>query len=447
MDALKQNFQQIVSQAAQDGVRVELLVSGGESLSIGYQKRKLESFESSQTQTAGFRVIDRGTQGYAYTENLSAESLLQTYKEALSNARTVRSKHDFEISLVKPGQQTQDLGIGIAGEVPMAEKMKLAEQLEALCLQVDTRIQAVPYSGFGEAKVFKRILNSEGLDREFMQCYYTGYSTALAKEGESSKMDGESFLARRFEDLDPKELAQKSAANALSRLGAEKPETGVYPVVIDRRQFAKVLAMFASYLSAKNVDEGKSLLQGKLGTRIAGEAFSLLDDPFDLRGGAVRPFDDEGAPSQKTLLFEKGVLKNFLTNLEYAQKMNLPHTASAVRSPASAMSVGATNLVVLQGEKSLAELLSAYPKVIHLTKFAGGLHAGFKSTTGDISMPAEGFLYENGRKVRAIDQFVLSGNVLDLLRDIEAVGNEYSALGSSMIAPDVLVKAMSVAGK
>jgi PmbA protein len=392
-------------------------------------------------------VVDGPNQGYAYTENLSDESLLRTYQEAFNNAKTVQSKTNIEIPLVKPGQQIQKMNLDKVDDVPMQEKMQMAQKLEELCLNRDPRVQAVPYSGFDQSTSFKRILNSEGLDEEFKQSYFSGYSGVLAKEGESTKMDGDGFFTRNFKDIKVEEVTKKSVEKAVSRLGAEKPATGNYAVVIDRSQFPTVLAMMASYLSAKEVDEGKSLFQGKQGQKIASDKFTLIDDPFETRGAGLRPFDDEGAASQKTVLFENGVLKNFLTNLEYAKKMNLPHTSSASRSPASPMGIGTTNLVVAKGEKSLEQLLASYPKVVHMTKFAGGLHAGFKSTTGDISMPAEGFMYENGKKVGAIDQFVMSGNVLEVLRDIVAVGNEYNREGSSMICPDVLVKSMSFAGK
>lgn len=446
MDAIKTNFQKIAEQARQDGAKVEMLVAGGENLSIGYQKKKLDSFESTQSQMAGLRVILGANQGYAYTENLSDESLLRTYHEALANAKTVQSGGSQEIPLQKPQTAAGMEHLYSPENISMEKKMEVARLLEEKALAMDPRVQAVPYSGFDESVSFKRILNSEGLDQEFKQSYFSGYAYALAKEGEFSKMDGEGFFVRSFGEINAEEIAHEGVRKALSRLKAQKLTTGNYPVVISRDQFPVVLQMIHSYFSAKEVHEGKSLFKGKLGQKIASEKFQVVDDPFELRGSAVRPFDDEGATSQKTVLFEAGVLKNYLTNLEYAGKMNLPHTAHARRSPASSQEISSTNLVVAKGSKSLQELLAYYPKVVYLTKFAGGLHAGFKESTGDFSMPAEGFLYENGKRVGPIDQFVMSGNVLDLLGDIEDLGNEYNKPGSSMICPDVLVKSLSFAG-
>ncbi|MGZ3769737.1 MAG: TldD/PmbA family protein [Bdellovibrio sp.] len=449
MDTVKQNFDKVVQQARQDGARVELLISGGEDLSISFQKKKLESFESTQSQMAGFRVILGSSQGYAYTEKLSEDSFLRTYREALNNAKTVEAKGQQEIPLVKGATALNAdawKDLYKIEDVSMAQKLEVARLLEEACLSKDTRIQSVPHSSFSESVSFKRILNSEGLDQSFKHKYYTGYAYPLAKEGESSKMDGEGFFVRSFNQINTDEVTTDGVRYALSRLNAQKLPTGNYPVVIDRRQFPMILQMIYQYFSAKEVHEGKSLFKGKLGQKTASEKLNLEDNPFEMRGAAFRPFDDEGAASQKTVLIENGVLKNYLTNLHYAKMMDLPHTANAARSPASQQSIAPTNLVVSAGTKTLKELLSSHSKVVHLTEFSGGLHAGFKDSTGDFSMPAEGFLYENGKCIGPIDQFVMSGNVLDLLRDIEEIGNEYNKPGSSMICPDVLIKSLSFAG-
>jgi len=446
MDTLKESFNKIANAARGEGAKVELLLSRGENLNLGYSQRKLEKFQSTQTQMAGLRVILGASQGYAYTENLSEEALLRTYKEALSNAKTLQSSEKHDIPLAKP-QSIKDMSSLYKPEnIAMDKKMEVAKLLEEVCLNQDPRIQSVPYSSFTEGMSVKRILNSEGLDQEFKQSYYSGYAYSLAKEGENSKLDGDTFFTRAFKEIDPTKVAKESVRKAVGRLQAQKLKTGNYAVVIDREQFSNVMMMFTNYLSAQEVYENKSLFKGKLGQKLASEKFQVVDDPFAENGTSTRPFDAEGAPSQKTVIFEKGVLKNFLTNLEYAQKMNLPHTAHAARSPASAMSISATNLVVEKGSKNLQELLAKYDKVVHLTEFAGGLHSGFKESTGDFSMPAEGYLYENGKMATAIDQFVMSGNILDLLLDIDELGNEHSKPGSSLICPDVLVKSVSFAG-
>jgi PmbA protein len=200
-------------------------------------------------------------------------------------------------------------------------------------------------------------------------------------------------------------------------------------------------------LSAREVHDDKSILKGKLNQQVGSAKFTLIDDPLDTRGTSVRPFDDEGAVSQKTVIFENGVLKNYLTNLEYAKKMNLPHTASASRSPKSSLDISATNLIVPLGASSLDDLLKRHDKVVHLRKITGGLHAGYNDATGDFSLPGEAILYVKGVSQGPVDQFVFSGNILDLLRDVEDLSNEYNFdEASSIISPHILIKSLSFAG-
>lgn len=181
MDALKLNFEKVMAAAKSDGAKVELLVSGSENLSLGYSQRKLVKFESTQSQMAGLRVILGASQGYAYTENLEEDALLRSYREALNNAKTVgASATSGVIELVKPAGKVERMDhVFRVEEIPMSEKLKNAQQIEELCLLQDARIQSVPYSSFNEGLSFRRVLNSEGVDQEFKQNYYSGYAYPL----------------------------------------------------------------------------------------------------------------------------------------------------------------------------------------------------------------------------------------------------------------------------
>jgi Predicted Zn-dependent proteases and their inactivated homologs len=447
MDLIKTNFDKISARAASDGARLELMVSGGEILKLGYQKKVLQTFESKQTAVAGFRVILGASQGYAYTENLSLEALERAYVEALNNAKTLKSDEAFEIPLARPAAVPSFSGLNIQEEISMEDKKAAALALEQSCYAKDARVQNVPYSGFVEGKSSVRILNSEGLDQNFEQSYFTGYASPLVKENEFTKADGGRFFARSFKDVNPEAAALRAVRRSVEKLGAGKLTTGNYAVVIDREAVSTFMSMLSDNLSAREVHDSKSILKGKLGQAVGSDKLTLIDDPLDVRGTSVRPFDSEGVPSQKTVLFEKGVLKHYLTNLEYAKRMNLPHTASAARGPRSSSDMGPSNLVIQLGSTSFADMVKSHDKVIHLTKVTGGLHAGYNDATGDFSLPGEAVLYVNGERQGPVDQFVFSGNILDVLRDIEAVGNEYNFdEASSVISPHLLIKSLSFAG-
>lgn len=446
-DQIKSTFDQICTEAKKCNQKVELLITQSERLSLGAQKGELQKFESSMSQTAGFRVFDKGHWGYAYTENLNSDSLLKTFQDAVNNSHILALGPSDEIGVLVSAQMTNELGLFKTENISLEDKIKLAHALESEFLKMDSRITNVPYSGYNEVTSSIRILNSEGIDQFFKQNYYTAGSYGVAKENESTKMDGESQFTRSFGELNVHEISKKGSQKVLARLNAKKIKTGNYPVVIYRDEFPTVLQMISNYFSAKEVFEKKSILSEKLNQSVASSFVNLIDDPLNPLGSGIRPFDFEGAPSQKTQLIENGILKNFLTDLNYSRKMNLPHTANASRSPTTTSEIAPSNLILLKGTTSLDQLLKKYPKVILLSEFTGGLHAGFKDSTGDFSMPAEGFLYENGINKGPIDQFVVSGNVLELFAKIEELSNEYNAPGNSKICPDVLISSLSFAGE
>lgn len=448
MDQIKNDFLKICEMAQLENVKVELMIVGGDKLKLGYQKRKLEKFEASRDQMAGFRVVDGFSQGYAFTENLSLDSLKLTFQEALKNAKTLKSENNkYKIQFATP-QKIQELSfLNVSQNVSIDEKLKVAEILESAALDLDPKIQSTPYCGLIESKGFKRILNSDGLDVSYNASSYSAYTYAFAKEGTMAKTEGSSDFVRDFKKLDPKKIAEKGARGAIKRLPSQKLKTGSYPVVIENDAMASFLAMLAPHLSAQNVLEGKSLLNQKLNQKLASPFFELSDDPFNEQGGSSRPFDSEGSASQVTPLFESGVLKTFLTHLESADKLKLKNTANASRSPSTSLDVSHSNLVLKKGSTTRDEMIKKYPKVVLITQITGGLHAGYKESTGDFSIPCEGFLYENGQLVGPVDQFVMSGNILQLIQDIEAVGTEYGTPGNSYLSPDVLVKSLSFAGE
>ncbi|MES2963356.1 MAG: metallopeptidase TldD-related protein, partial [Bdellovibrionota bacterium] len=325
-------------------------------------------------------------------------------------------------------------------------KLDRAKALEAIALKVDGRVSGVPYNGYMEGESELQILTSAGVRRRQRSTYVAGHSYVLAKQGDESRMAGESAFARDSREFDVTKIARVAAEKAVAKLGASPPETGHYPVVIDAEVAAEFIGLMTDYFSAKAVYLKESLFKDDLGKPVASSAITFIDDPFVKDGAATRAFDSEGAPSQVTPLIENGVLKNFLTNSVYAKRMKLPMTASASRSARSQLEIGVSNLVVKQGTKSLEELLATYPKVIYITDFTG-FHAGFQESSGDFSLQSEGELWENGKRVRPLCNFVTAGNIRQLLKDVEAVSSRRLKPTGSIIAPDLLVKSLSIAGK
>ncbi len=444
----------IKGSASGSSVLTELMIYSRESLNLGSQKRQLSKFQSSSLTVAGFRVIDGNGEGTAYTENLSKEGLARAFEDAKSNARDLKTSEHRTHGMLE-GETIRHSGLvdsfadlSIDEDVSLEAKKSKALELEGNCYELDSRVSSVPYASLDEEFSQLRLLNSHGVDKSFRAKRWIGYVYPLVVSGEQSKMSGETRVFRKFADLDVRLLSQLAVEKAVSRLGAVRPKTGRYRIFLEHQIAGTFVDMFSEYLSAKAVFNKTSLFSGKVGKKVASDLFELVDDPFNRLGSGLRPFDDEGVDSQVTsLISDRGEFKGFLTNLEYSKKLGLPHTGHAARSPTTSMGISSSNLVVTRGRSTRSEFINSHSQVLQITDLKGSLHACFNSSTGDISIPCEGFLFDRGECVGAVDQFVLSGNILELLMQVIGVGDNWGeSTGSSVLCPDLLVSEMGVAG-
>lgn len=444
-------FEKLEAAARKDGADVEMLVERAETFSASFQKGQAEKFDASASHCAGLRVIANGFEGYAFSENLTDGALLEAYGEALKNAKfTARAGDSTKrvelVSDTTPVPENENLRNESLATLDIAGKLDRAKTLEEAALAVDPRVTSVPYNGYSETESEFQIFNSRGVRRRQRKTSVSGYTYCLAKNGEENRMAGESSFTRRSELFDAKQVARLAAEKAVAKLGAETPETGLYPVVIDADVASEVLGLMLDSFSAKSVEEKTSLFGESLGQMIASPNVTFVDDPFLADGPAARAFDSEGAPCQVTPLITNGRLTNFLTNSVLAKRLKLPHTKSASRSAKSQLGIGISNLIVTPGEKSLPQLLAKYPKVIYITDFTG-YHSGYQSGSGDFSLQSEGELWENGKRVKPLCNFVTSGNIKQLLLNVEDLSSRRLTPTGSVIAPDLLIPSLSIAGK
>lgn len=435
----------LLDKASKNKKEIEVLATERKSTGISFHTQKLDQFSFSETHQIGVRVIDGDHEGVAFSESLSTESLDSLFSDALSNSKMI--KRDWISHLHDGSDLPQMDGIYNAEleQVPVENKIQAAKRLESLALEHDKRITNVTATRYGDSCSQVWIANTRGLHGTYKtnSCY--GVVRCLAKDDTGNVMSGEVDVQRRFDSLNIDQIAKRGVEKTVARMGATRPKTGRYTVVFENRVAEDLLSLFASYFSAKAVDEKTSPLAGKLNQKVFSEHLNLIDDPFISIGMSSRPFDDEGYISQKTQLIKDGVLTNFLTNSVLARKLNLPHTKSASRSPSSDLDISSSNLVVSAGKSDLQSLLNSDSKVILISDVLG--HAGFRRNSGDFSLPFEGDLFENGKRQTALKDFLISGNILQVFSQIEAVGNDVLPPVGSTISPSLLVRDLNVAGQ
>jgi len=203
-------------------------------------------------------------------------------------------------------------------------------------------------------------------------------------------------------------------------------------------------------LSADFVQKGRSVFAGRLGQRVGSTLLTLVDDGLAAGGMATSPFDGEGVPQRTTPLVEAGVLLSYLHNSYTAAKAGdgTLSTGNGTRgSYRSLPGVGATNLVVRQGEGAPADLVARVGEGLYVQD-AAGLHSGVNPISGEISVGVTGRLIQGGglgapvREVTiACDFLQLLGGVCDLAGDARWI-----PLHGSVHAPSIAVREIAVSG-
>jgi len=205
---------------------------------------------------------------------------------------------------------------------------------------------------------------------------------------------------------------------------------------------AGFIAGLSAAVNGLLVHKKSSFLGAHLGKRIAPESVTLVDDATLPHGIATRPFDGEGVRSQRNAVVERGVLKSFLYDATTARKTKAKSTGSAARGWSSLPSIGTSNFFLEAGTRKPAEIIKEVRNGLYVTAMLG---RGADVVTGDYSRGANGIWIENGELAYPVQEMTVSGNLIEMLRGIDAVGDDLE-FRSSTAAPTIRFAELVVAG-
>ena len=428
----------LLARARDAGLAIEVLGQSNRELTLAAQNGSLEQVTEAERAGIGIRLVDgEGRAGYAYTEDLGVEALAWALAEARENAGLLEPGD----ARIEPGRalgHSDSVGDGLAE--PLAQKLETVLGFEE-DLRADPRVRQVPIARYMEREA-RLSLASTGGARGSYRNGAAGLLTSLVMaEGESLKQGFEIALETDFHALDLGRTARTAIAATGRLLGARPLPSGRYTAWFEPRVFAQLLSAFSGLFSGKQVLEGKSRLAGRLGQRIAGEAFTLIDDPTLPGRIGSRPFDAEGRPAAPLTLVDRGQLRAFLHNAETARALGQPNSGHAWRSYRGPLDVAPSNLYVPAGP-------GLQPATGVIVTDLMGLHAGANPISGDFSLQALGLELRGGELAAPVENFAVSGNFLDLLQRIVGLGDtlEWHFMGACVGAPMVEVDGLSFAG-
>ena len=267
----------------------------------------------------------------------------------------------------------------------------------------------------------------------------------VADDADGKKRSGYHWAAKRHlaELEEARGVGEEAARRTLRKLGASKIASCELPVVFDPDTARSLLGLLASCVNGGSIWRRSSYLLERLGTKVASDLVTVIDDPLIPKAPGSRPFDGEGLLSRRNVVVENGVLKTYLMDTYAAKKLSMESTASASRGSSGGVGASTTNFVLQPGPISREQLLKDTKRGLYVTEMMG---FGFNAVTGDFSRGASGFLIEDGELTQPVSEVTISLNLDEILQRIDAVANDLD-LRTSTASPTFRVSAMTIAGK
>jgi PmbA protein len=440
--------QDIVKRALAGGATdAECTIAEGEEFSANVRMREVENLKEAGSRGAGLRILRGKHTGSSYTSDLSPEGVEHLVKSAIELADI--TTEDPHAGLPDPdefGSIEGDLSLYSADvetlETPL--KIETAKRAEEAALSADPRIFNSEGASFDNHTGRHIFANSRGFAGEYRSSYCSLSTVPVAREGESMERDYWYTMARGFAGLEPAEqVGQTAAKRALRRLNPVKVETQKVPILFDQNAARSLLDNIFEAVHGTSIYRHESFLAGKLGEKVASELLTVVDDGTIPGLFGTSPFDDEGVPSRRTVVIDRGVLRSYLMNTYAARKLGMKTTGNASRGLAGNAGIGHGNFYVERGVQTPEQLIAGVSNGFFVTELMG---FGVNIVTGDYSRGAAGLWIRNGELAFAVSEVTIAGNLKDMLVGLEAVGSDLHFRGS-VAAPTLKIGEMTVGGK
>ena len=423
----------------------EIYIICQQGVSVEVKEQKLENFNRWQDCSLALRVIKNKRLGFGYCTELNEKSLNKLFKNIVENLMEL----DEDPWLIlpedpSPAYQPKEIFDPNFSQITDAERFKKALLMEKSARELDDRIRRVRSCEYQEEVSRVWIKNSLGIDKSAQSTMFSAHIMAVAEENSDAQIASEFDWCWQYDKLNCEEIGKRAGKKALSKLGARMIPNQKIPAVFTSEVAGEFVELLSYAFSAENLSKNKSWLKDSLGKKIFSEKINIIDDGLFVSGPECFPFDDEGVNTQKTVLVENGVVRQFLYDCYYASKAKTCSTGNAQREAISQPpSVSPTNFYIVPAKKSLDELIKLVDKGILISEVLG-MHTA-DEISGEFSLGINGHMIEKGEISFPVRGVAIAGSVKELFSRVAELGGDlrfYQACAS----PSLLIEELEISG-
>jgi PmbA protein len=424
----------------------DIVVADGETLSVQVRVGTVDRLTKAREKRLGLRVFIGKRSATTSTSDFSHDSLERLVADTCTLADAVV---EDDVSGLPDAEQMAtelpDLDLYDETVLDTETQIDWAKRGEAAAFAADPRITNSEGAEFDSSSGRVVLANSHGFVGSYKSSSFSLSVSPIATESGTGAMQRDAWyeVQRKYARLASAEsIGQEATRRAVRRLGARKVSTKRVPVVFDQETAGSLLANLCSAVSGYGLYKRASFLLDKLNQTIASDVITVYDDGRMVGGLGSRPFDGEGLATRKNTVVERGVLKSYLLDCYSGRKLGLPSTGNASRSVGESPSVGPTNFYLVPGSQSPQEIIGSIKEGLYVTELIG---FGINMVTGDYSRGAGGFWIENGELAYPVEEITIAGNLKQMLKDIDVVGNDLVFRGR-VTSPTLKISELMVAG-
>lgn len=393
---------------------------------IGLEEGLVKNCSQSTANGVGVRVLAETKTGYAFTDDITIENLELAAHTAQYIAQNRESQVPISVGQAK--SEAHDLypvKVSVT-EVPLDRKVSLLYEIDRLARSLDSRVKNVFVSLASEYRVIL-IASSQGQVVGDVQPLTRLNITCIAEENSNRQVGtfgggGRVEFGFFVDGKDYERYAREAVRQAILNLSAQEAPAGMMDVVLGPGWPGILLHEAIGHGLEGDFNRKKtSAFTDRIGQRVASELCTVVDDgTIPSRRGSIN-VDDEGTPTHRTVLIEKGILKEYLQDRLNASLMKMPLTGNGRReSYAHIPMPRMTNTFMLGGESAPEDIIRSVKKGLYAVSFGGGQ---VDITSGKFVFSAsEAYLIEDGKVTRPVKGATLIGNGPDVLTRVSMVG-------------------------
>ncbi|MBN1809663.1 MAG: TldD/PmbA family protein [Planctomycetes bacterium] len=437
----------------------EIYAEESRSRSIRFIDRSVERAMSGIDRGAGVRAVFGTNQVYAYTSDTSDDALMRAADAvALAGSASSDAPH---VTLIPVDVDNPHVFLVSPDDVPSGERVDLLAAADASARSFSSQVSQVD-AGISETVKDVAIANSDGVWADDHRSYVRLSLTAIAQKGaekEHAYRGPGAYAGFEFiRSLDIPSIAADAAESAVRSVNAGYAPPGDMPVVVGNGFGGVIFHEACGHaLETTSVAKKASVFTDKLGLEVGRSCLTAIDDGTMPGFWGSTAIDDEGSPTQRTVLIENGVLKAFMVDRLGRMKTGHPMSGSGRRSsyrypPTSRM----RNTYIDRGDASLDDLISSVDSGLYALRMGGG---SVQPSTGRFNFSvAEGFLIKSGRIAEPVRGATLIGSGPEVLLRIARVGSDLEhsegicgsvsgAVPTTVGQPTILVDHLTVGGR